>query len=323
MILSENRYPLLDHALRQLVEALAKPLQAHRNADAFFGRLEDDEGRLLAAAQLLEQVFVHLHLGDAPVRQAAHETRAADVSRVDLQAEAGREEHAEGRQHPHESALLIRGLQYDHSQADVGAVLGRDALDQGALFALCAGRRVAADLPVAMHGLDRALRGGGHFRQDDASKGRNAGKRDPDQCTHGVSNVRGLTWLDVEPGSGRIAALPAVPPGHVCVHVASTVSRTGRSVSSSSKNRRGIWTFAVSAQGPAQGENDHQSRIASGAELWFGEAHSSVRGAIPERRSFAGEVTPCASGRLAVSGLESVGTSYWKERTHQCWCSCD
>src|SRR6476661_204849 len=66
-----------------------------------------------------------------------------------------------------------------------------------------------------------------------------------------------------------------------------------------------------------------ESRIASRAELWFERPQSSVRGAIPKRRSFAGNVVPCASERLADSGLESVGTSNWKERTHQCWCSCD
>src|SRR5262249_52050929 len=77
-------------------------------------------------------------------------------------------------------------------EPDIRAILRRDALDEGALLALGAWRCVAADLPVAMHGLDRALRRGGRSRQHDACKCRNAGKRDPDQCTHGRTNVRGL-----------------------------------------------------------------------------------------------------------------------------------
>ena len=43
--------------LRQLVEPFAKSLQAHRDADAFFRRLEDDEGGGLAGAQLLQAGF--------------------------------------------------------------------------------------------------------------------------------------------------------------------------------------------------------------------------------------------------------------------------
>jgi hypothetical protein len=115
----------------------------------------------VAGAQLLHQVVVHHHLGDAAVRQAAHEAGAADVGLVDLQAQAGRQQHAERREHAHQPALLIGGLQHDHGQADVRAVFGGDALDQGALLALRAGRRVAADLPVAVHRLHRALRGSG------------------------------------------------------------------------------------------------------------------------------------------------------------------
>jgi hypothetical protein len=37
---------------RQLVVALSEALEANREADALFGRLEDDEGRCLAVAQL-------------------------------------------------------------------------------------------------------------------------------------------------------------------------------------------------------------------------------------------------------------------------------
>src|SRR5215472_3658167 len=73
--------------LWQLIVALAKSLQAHRKADAFFRRLKDDEGRSLTGAQLLDQVVVHHHFGHATVRQAAHETGPPDVRIVDFQPE--------------------------------------------------------------------------------------------------------------------------------------------------------------------------------------------------------------------------------------------
>src|SRR5262245_61352041 len=65
--------------LRQLVVAFAETLQAHRETDPFLGRLEDDEGRGLARAQLLDQIIVHDHLGDAAIRQTADESGATDV----------------------------------------------------------------------------------------------------------------------------------------------------------------------------------------------------------------------------------------------------
>src|SRR5262249_4991324 len=73
------------NASRQLVEALAEALQAHRETDAFLRGLENDEGRGLAGAQLLHQVLVHDDLGDAAVRQAAYETSPPDVRLVDLE----------------------------------------------------------------------------------------------------------------------------------------------------------------------------------------------------------------------------------------------
>src|SRR5262245_55932168 len=71
--------------LRQLVEALAEALQAHREADAFFRGLEDDEGCGLTRAQLLHQGLIHDHLGDAAIRQAAHEAGPPHVRLVDLE----------------------------------------------------------------------------------------------------------------------------------------------------------------------------------------------------------------------------------------------
>src|SRR5690606_16989694 len=76
----------------QLVVALAKPLQAHREADALFRGLEDDEGRGGAGAQLADQLVVHDDFRDTAVRQAAHKTGAADIDVVDLQAKPGRQQ---------------------------------------------------------------------------------------------------------------------------------------------------------------------------------------------------------------------------------------
>src|SRR5437588_12162323 len=69
---------------RQLVEPVAEPVQAEREADALFGGLEDDEGRGLGAAELAEQLVVHHHLGDAAIGQASHKTGAADVLIVEF-----------------------------------------------------------------------------------------------------------------------------------------------------------------------------------------------------------------------------------------------
>src|SRR5665647_804037 len=75
-----------DGGLRQLIVALAETGEAHRKADAFLRRLEDDEGRVLAGAKFLDELVVHDHFGDATVGQAAHETGAADIGGVDLEA---------------------------------------------------------------------------------------------------------------------------------------------------------------------------------------------------------------------------------------------
>ena len=76
---------------------------------------------------------------------------------VDLEAEAGGQEHAERRQDAHDARLLVGGLEHDHRQPDIVAVLGGDELHEHALLALSAGRRVAADLPVAVGRADGRL----------------------------------------------------------------------------------------------------------------------------------------------------------------------
>src|SRR5262249_39706081 len=62
--------------LRQLIVAFAETLQAERKPDSFLGRLEDEEGRGLAAAQLAHQLVVHHDLGIAAARQAFDEAGA-------------------------------------------------------------------------------------------------------------------------------------------------------------------------------------------------------------------------------------------------------
>ena len=97
---------------------------------------------------------------DAAIGQTAHEACFSHVGLVDFQSETGRQQHAKRDNHAHEPALLVRGLQHDHRQRDIGAILGDDALNKRALFALGAGRVVAADLPVPVHRPHRALGGG-------------------------------------------------------------------------------------------------------------------------------------------------------------------
>ena len=59
------------------------------------------------------------------------QTRPADVGLVDLEPESRRQQHPEGREHTHQPALLIGGLEHDHGQSDVGTILRGDALDHG------------------------------------------------------------------------------------------------------------------------------------------------------------------------------------------------
>src|ERR1019366_6758042 len=103
--------------LRQLVVAVAEPLEAHRKSDALFGGLKDDEGRGRAGPQLLDQGLVHDHFGDAAARKAAHEAGPPDIDLVDLQPEPGRQQHAHRGDHAHQPALLIGGLEHDHGDA--------------------------------------------------------------------------------------------------------------------------------------------------------------------------------------------------------------
>src|SRR5260370_41054122 len=96
--------------LRQLVETFAEAFEAHGKADALLRRLKNDESRSLPAAQLLEQIVIHHHLGDATVGQAADKTGSADVDLVNLEPKAGRQQHADRSDHAHQLGLVIGGF---------------------------------------------------------------------------------------------------------------------------------------------------------------------------------------------------------------------
>jgi hypothetical protein len=76
---------------------------------------------------------------------------------IDLQPEAGGKQNAHGGDDTHEPALLVGGLQHDHGEADIGAILSHDALHERALLVLGAWWRITAHLPVIVDRLDRAL----------------------------------------------------------------------------------------------------------------------------------------------------------------------
>ena len=105
----------------------------------------------------------------------------------------------------------------------------------------------------------------------------------------------------------RIAA-PLRYLASVCVHVASTVSRTGQGGPNRRENSRHIWTFAGSSRPPAgTAETTCTRRIASGAELWFEKpkapfvALSPSAGALP-----ANDAVPCASGQAGLAAQISA-----------------
>ena len=111
----------------------------------------------LPVAELPDQRVVHQHLGDAAVGQAADEAGRAHVGIVDAKAKPARKKHAERRQHAQDARLLVGGLHDHHREADILAVLRRHELHDDALLILRAGRRIAAEVPVAVFRLHLAL----------------------------------------------------------------------------------------------------------------------------------------------------------------------
>ena len=145
--------------------------QRRQHADPLLGRLEDGEGRRLAGLQLVDQLVVHRDLGDAAVGEALEKVQPAHVLVVDLEADPGRQQHAERRDDAQETRLAVGGVERDDDQRQVGPLLVDDAEDDGALLVGRAGRRLAARLPVAVLVLDRAL-GEGRARRGEKGKAR-------------------------------------------------------------------------------------------------------------------------------------------------------
>ena len=109
-----------------------------------------------AALHLVDHLVLEHHLGDAAALAAFEERCVAHVLAIDLEAQPGRQQHAE--RHHHAQQLLVladRFVEY-HGQSDIRPVFGGDALYQSAFLFLGAGRRAAA--PPAMRRASRAPR---------------------------------------------------------------------------------------------------------------------------------------------------------------------
>ena len=73
--------------------------------------------------------------------------------------------------------LPVGGPEHDDRDADIRAILGRDALQERALLLLGARRGVAAELPVAESGADHPLRGGRRGGRQEAGAKRGGGRQ--------------------------------------------------------------------------------------------------------------------------------------------------
>ena len=273
----------------------------------------------LAGAHLVDQVVVHDHFGDAAVRQAAHEAGAADVAAVDLEAEPRRQQHAERSDHPHQPALLIGGLQHDDGEADIGPVLGGHALHQRALLALSAGRRVAADLPVAMHRAHRALRRGVSRRtsRSPRSKIGGAGERRGDLPSHSPRDDEDPR--DTFPRTSR----PQAPRQalHGCEFaetgsrtrepaymVSATVSRSRSRSSHCGRAKDARLRARAAGRRRRQRRVDSDECIAAGRDLWF-EGLGFPRPAEPAKDQIRGKTRP-ATG--SVGRYRFAQTCVWQ-----------
>src|ERR1700722_6971279 len=152
--------------LRQLLDRIPEAGKGERDADPLLRRLKDDEGRRLSILHLVDQFVFHHDFGDAAIGQAAHETGAADIGLVDLEAEARGNQHAKRRDDAQQATLAVCRLEHDDDQGDVGTVLRRHALYERALLPRGAGRRFATGFPVAVFGFDDALRPDGRGKSD-------------------------------------------------------------------------------------------------------------------------------------------------------------
>ena len=144
--------------LRKGVETLAEAGKRDRDADAFLGRLEDDEHRLLAGPELLVTRFSSMITSATQPfgRQRMKPAVPMSVSSMRRPRPRGSRTPSGARTRRMRACLsaVFRTItdRPTFSRSSRG-----DELHDHALLALCAGGRVAAQLPVAMLRLHLAL----------------------------------------------------------------------------------------------------------------------------------------------------------------------
>jgi hypothetical protein len=69
---------------------------------------------------VVKQGFIENDFGVAAIGKAANEIGPADILAINIEAEAGRKQHAKRRQYAQDAGLLVGGLQHHHRQADLG-----------------------------------------------------------------------------------------------------------------------------------------------------------------------------------------------------------
>ncbi len=155
---------------------------AERTELALAMLLRLNAGRL-AGLKLLYQRILDNDLRITRKRMAAQKRRMADVLAVNLEAEPGREQHAQGCEHTQDACAVRESLKVDR-QPNVVAVFRRDALNKRTYFVLGAWRWILAhDLPIAV------LRFDGTFLCEHS--GREAGKQEANHSQVRTNKSRG------------------------------------------------------------------------------------------------------------------------------------
>src|SRR5262249_58630815 len=95
---------------RQFVVTGSEALEAHGKADALFGRLENEERGGGTGAQLFDELVIHDDLRITALRQTAHKDCPPNVDLIDLEPQAGRQQHSQRRLDAHQARFLIGGL---------------------------------------------------------------------------------------------------------------------------------------------------------------------------------------------------------------------
>src|SRR5262249_6757851 len=118
---------------RQFVVTGSEALEAHGKADALFGRLENEERGGGPGAELFDELVIHDDFRIAALWKTAHKAGAPDVDLIDLEPQACGQQHPKWSLDAHQARFLIGGFENQHRDADIGPILGDDALKQGAL----------------------------------------------------------------------------------------------------------------------------------------------------------------------------------------------